>query len=254
MGSADLKNLLVIPSQTRPARPGRSRLQVLTPPSVLGFGPGGVALWVGAPDRPGVQVVICSGQVAAIETVHILLYARLTVLAADARLSVRYNAVAERELQPLVLALRRRVAAAERELPPAPAALAALPYKWRRLLASDAVRLETGEQVAAVAGPLPVPRRAEPAYGAVVLTARELVTLADPVSVERAGGRYGVDTHYIPRDRIETVRADGQGLGVRACGTDIALPLGEDLAHRAVAAFARHVPVAAPAASPDAPH
>jgi hypothetical protein len=150
--------------------------------------------------------------------------------------------------------LRRRVAAAERELPPAPAALAALPYKWRRLLASDAVRLETGEQVAAVAGPLPVPRRAEPAYGAVVLTARELVTLADPFSVESAGGRYGVDTHSIPRDRIEMVRADGQGLRVRACGTDIALPLGEDLAHRAVDAFARHVPVAAPAASPDAPY
>ena len=82
---------------------------------------------------------------AAIETAQILLYARLTVLAADARLNPHYNAVAKHELHPLVLA-----------------------YKWRRLLTSDVALLGDGDPAVAVAGALPVPRRSQAAYAAVL--------------------------------------------------------------------------------------
>lgn len=216
---------------------------MLTPASVLGFGPGGVALWVGPPARPGVRVAVPAREVAAIETVHILLYARLTILAPQTRLSVRYNAVAEHELQPLVRALRRRISgSAQGGLPHDVVLDSGLPYKWRRLLASDIARLDDEEAVAAVADPVPVPRRSEAAYGAVVLTARELVVLADPVQAERAGGRYGVDAHHIPRARIESLSAEGPLLRVQALGVDLRLSLGEDLSGRAAKHFAGYLP------------
>lgn len=210
---------------------------------MLGVGPGGVALWVGAPALPGVRVVLRPQQVAAIETTQILLYARLTILATDARLNLHYNAVTEHELRPLVRLLRRSVAPTELDLPDLPAPNAGLPLKWRRLLASDAVRLDDGDPVAAVAGALPVPRRAEAAYAAVVLTPRELVVLADPVHADTTGGHHGLDTHSVPRARIERIRADGPLLRVRVCGADLQLPVGEHLSTRAVRAFARHLPV-----------
>jgi hypothetical protein len=243
--AGDIQDLLVVPCQARPAHGGRSGRQLLTPVTVLGAGPGGVALWVGAPARPGVRVVVPAEQVAAVETMHILLYARLTILAADARLSLRYNAVAAHDVQPLIRALRHRIARTSRgALPRNRVPAAELPYKWRRLLASDAVRLEGGEPVVVVAGSLPVPRRAEPAYGAVALTARELIVLVDPVHAERGGGRYGVDAHHIPRSRIEDLCADGPLLRVRSCGADLQLPLGEEVSGQAVQAFARYVPSA----------
>ncbi len=243
-GIRDVEDLLVVPAQARPGRLGGSRLQILTPAGVLGFGPGGVALWVGAPALPGVRVVLRPQQVAAIETTHILLHARLTILATDARLTIHYNAVAEHELHPLLRSLRRRVAHTELDLPDAPVPNAGLPYKWRRLLVSDAVCLDDGDPVAAVAGRLPVPRWSEPAYAAVVLTPRELVFLADPVHTEPTGGRHGLDTHCIPRARIEQVRADGPLLRVRVCGADLQLPLGDELSARVVHTFARHLPTA----------
>lgn len=230
VGTGGLADLLVVPAQARPARSGRSRRQVLT-------------LWVGPPARPGVQVAVSAREVAAIETVHILLYARLTILAPQTRLSIRYNAVAEHELQPLVRALRRRITGSAQDgLPYDVRPDSGLPYKWRRLLASDIARLDDGETVAAVAGPVPGPRRSEAAFGAVVLTARELVVLADPVQAERAGGRYGVDAHHIPRARIESLSAEGPLLRVQALGVDLRLPLGEDLSGRAAKLFAGYLP------------
>ncbi|MFD3310608.1 hypothetical protein [Streptomyces sp. NPDC058694] len=243
VGIRGVEDLFVVPAQARPGR-GGGRRQILTPASVLGFGPGGVAMWVGAPALPGVRVVLRPEQVAAIETAHILLYARLTILATDARLNIHYNAVADHELRPLLLALRRRVAGTELELPAAPEPNAGLPYKWRRLLSSGAACLDDGDTVVAVAGALPVPRWAEAAYAAVVLTSRELVVLADPVHADGAGARHGVDTHCIPRARIEQIRADGQFLRVRVGGADLQLPLGGELAARVVDAFARHLPTA----------
>lgn len=244
VGVSTFRDVFVVPAHTRPGRMGGSRLQLLTPAGVLGFGPGGVGLWIGAPAEPGVRVALRPEQVAAIETSHVLLYARLTILATDARLNIHYNAVAEHELHPLVLALRRRVAPTELDLPDVPVPNAGLPYKWRRLLTSHTARLNGGDPVAAVAGPLPVSLRSDPAYAAVVLTPRELVVLADPVLVERTGGRHGLDTHCIPRTRIEQVRADGPLLRVRVSGADLQLPLGERLSARTVHAFARHLPVA----------
>ncbi len=244
VGAGDADDLLVLPAHTRPGRLGDSRLQILTPSSVLGFGPGGVALWVGAPALPGVRVALHPQRVAAIETAHILLYARLTIFATDARLNVHYNAVSGHHLHPLVQSLRRRVARTELDMPDAPAPNAGLPYKWRRLLTSDAARLDDGDPVAAVAGALPVPRRSEAAYAAVVLTPRELVVLADPVHADTTGGRHGLDTHAIPRASIEQVRADGPLLRVRVCGADLQLPLGQELSARVVHEFARYLPIA----------
>ncbi|MFE9645532.1 hypothetical protein ACFYO0_15780 [Streptomyces sp. NPDC006365] len=243
VGIRDFRDVFVVPAHTRPGRLGGSRLHLLTPAGVLGFGPGGVALWVGAPAEPGVRVALRPEQVAAIEMAHALLYARLTILATDARLNIHYNAVAEHELHPLVLSLRRRVAPTELDLPDAPVPNTGLPYKWRLLLTSPTARLNDGDPVAVVAGPLPVPLRSDPAYAAVVLTPRELVVLADPVHTDRSGGRHGLDTHCIPRTRIEQVRMDGPLLRVRVCGADLQLPLGERLSARAVHAFARHLPV-----------
>lgn len=244
VGTEDVEDLLVVPAQARPGRLAGSRLQILTPASVLGFGPGGVALWAGAPALPGVRVVLRPQQVAVIETAQILLHARLTILATDARLNLHYNAVAGHELHPLLLSLRRRVAGTELDLPDAPLPHAGLPYKWRRLLTSDAASLADGEPIAAVAGALLVPRRSAAAHAAVALTPRELVVLADPVRADRTGGRHGVDTRCIPRARIEQVRADGPLLRVRVCGADLELPLGEELSARVGHAFARHLPTA----------
>lgn len=243
VGAGDAEHLFVAPAQTRPGRLGGSRLQILTPTRVLGFGPGGVALWVGAPALPGVRAVLRPQQVAAIETAQILLYARLTILAADARLDLHYSAVAKHELHPLVRSLRRRAATTELDLPDASDVQGGLPYKWRQLLASDAVLLGDGDPVAAVAGALPVPRRSAAAYAAVLLTPRELVVRADPVHGGRTGDHHGVDTHFIPRTRIEQVRAEGPLLRVRVGEADLHLPLGEDLSARVVHAFGRHLPV-----------
>lgn len=191
----ELGHVRVVPSQARPAAPG-SRCQLLTPVSVLGFEPDGVALWVGTPARPAVQVVVETRQVAAVETMHILLYARLTVHAAHARLSVLKRPRRPRTTY-LLLALRQRAALAEDDVPRTPAPDAGLPHKWGRLLASDAARLVNGEPIASVRGPLSVPRHAEAAYAAVCLSTRELVVLSDPVHTPSAAGRCGVDAHCI---------------------------------------------------------
>lgn len=243
VGAEGLGDLIVVPGQSRPTASARGRRHVLTPQSVLGLGPGGMALWVGAPARPGVRAVVAAPEVAAIEAMHILLYARLTVLARDVRLSVRYNAVAEHDVHPLVLALRRRASIPVPGLPSGRVPDAGLAYKWRRLLVTDAVRLDGGESAAVVAGPLPVPRRAEPAYATAVLTARELVILADPLHADSTGGRYGVDVHHIPRAGIEHIRAGGPVLRVRARGADLVLPLGEELSGRVAEVFGPHLPM-----------
>jgi hypothetical protein len=244
VGAAGPRDLFVAPAQSRPGRLGRQGLQILTPVRVLGFGPGGVALWVGAPAEPGVRAVLRPQRVAVIETAQILLQARLTILAADLRLNLHYSAVGEQALRPLVASLRRRAADLGMSLPAASISGVGLPYKWRRLLAADLALLSDGDPVAAVAGALPVPRRTEAAYAVVALTPRELVVRTDPVSGHAAGGRHGVHTYFVPRARIERVRADGPlGLRIRVGGADLRLPLGEDLSARVVDAFAQHLPV-----------
>lgn len=105
-------------------------------------------------------------------------------------------------------------------------------------------RLDDGDPVAVVAGALPVPPRSEAAYAAVVLTPRELVVLTDPLHAERTGGRHGVDTHVIPRARIEQVHADDRHLRVRVCGADLRMPLGQELSRRVVHTFAHHLHIA----------
>lgn len=254
VGADGVQQLIVLPARIRhghlgDSRHGVGRRPILTPAGVLGFGPGGVALWVGAPALPGVRVVLDPRQVAAIETAQVLLDSRLTILADDARLDIHYNAVAERALDPLVRNLRSRAALStpdmRPDLPDAPVPNAELPYKWRQLLASDAVRLDAGDPVAVVAGALPVPKGSKAAYAAVVLTPRELVVLADPVNTDATGGRLGVDTHFVPRANIEQVRADGPLLRVRVRGADLQLPLGRQLSTRTVRTFARHLPIAA---------
>jgi len=254
VGADGAQQLIVLPARIRhghlgDSRNGGGRRPILTPAGVLGFGPGGVALWIGAPALPGVRVALEPRQVAAIGTTQVLLDSRLTILAAHARLDVHYNAVAERALLPLVRNLRRHAARSTPDLPPdlpdAPVPNAELPYKWRQLLASDAVRLDAGEPVAVVAGALPVPKGSEAAYAAVVLTPRELVVLADPLDTDATGGRHGVDTHFVPRANIEEVRDDGPLLRVRVQGADLQLPLGRQLSTRTVRAFAHQLPIAA---------
>lgn len=240
----DVHDVLVIPAQARPAGLGRNRRLVLTPASVLGFGTDGAALWVDTPGWPSVAAVIRAEQVAAVETVHILLFARLTISSATARLNIRYNAVADDQLRPLVLGLRRRVAETELAVPAGVEPGVDLPDKWERLVAGSVPRLFPEEPIAAVAGVLPTSRRAGLAHAAVALTPRELSILTDPIHADpsAAGPQYGVDAYHIPRARIESLHAEGVTLLVRANGADLPLSLGKDLASRAAEAFAGHLP------------
>ncbi|MET7775007.1 hypothetical protein ABZU94_08695 [Streptomyces mirabilis] len=235
--------MLVIPAQARPVGLGHSPRQILTPTSALGFGTAGVALWVETTPQPGVRVVIPFQQVAAVGTEHILLSARLTIRSTAARLTARYNAVADDQLRPLMLDLRRRTAVCAAELPTASDLGMELPYKCRRLLEGHTPRLYDGEPVA---GRLPVPRRTEPAHAVVALTVGKLVVLTDPVhsAALTVGDLLGVDAHHIPRAGIETVRVAGASLRVLSRRVNLELPLGADLATGVVEAFAGYLPVA----------
>lgn len=126
-GAWRLDQLFVVPASAR-RLVGRRDRWVATPAQVLGLADG-AALWVDTDPEPGVVAAIALDELAAIDHVQILLYARLTFLAPDRRLTVRYNAVARHALEDELAAVR--AAAAGYPLPvPSDEPPPALAHKW----------------------------------------------------------------------------------------------------------------------------
>ena len=106
-GLESMKQLLIIPSSVRAV--GRRNRKVITPMEVLAVGTRAVGLWAEKP-APAVRVAIGLDELAALEDVHILLYGRLSFLSRDNRLTIRYNTVCRRILEPVLQRLREKLA------------------------------------------------------------------------------------------------------------------------------------------------
>ncbi len=248
-GVEDLRQLFVIPSCVRFTGQGADK--VVSPLQVVALGERAVGLWTAEPG-PGVRAVIGIDSLAYIEDIHILLYGKLTFFSRQGRISIRYNTVARRVLEPALLALRLRVAGAPGPMPlseqPEP-----LPFKWRLIAGSPFYRL--GDQEPAVcrfshrnrgsARP-----RARSRAHLLMMTPRELLSLADPaLSIHN----FGVDGYYIPRCGIEDARFGDDGLRLKVSGATLELPLDERLREAARLWLSGPGQTSAPASDPGLP-
>ncbi|MCX7037982.1 MAG: hypothetical protein NT005_02435 [Spirochaetes bacterium] len=224
-GVEDLGQLFIIPSCVRMT--GRRAESVMTPLRVAALGTRAVGLWTAEP-TPGLRAAIGIDSLAYIEDIHILLYGKLTFFARDARISLRYNTVARRVLEPALIALRERVAGASAPMPPSDQP-EPLPFKWRLIAGSPFSRL--GEHVPAIyrfacgarASGGPRNRRRD---HLLMLTPRELLSLRDPLDSVHS---YGVDSHSIPRRGIEEALFGDGSLRLKVRGTTLELALDERL-------------------------
>lgn len=215
-------DLLVVPRGVRHVGDRRSDL-VATPPLVLALGREAVGLWT--QDR--VWSTIPYHALAAVGDARILLYGRLSLLAAHGRLTVRYNAGYRARLVPLIQTLRTRGARCGAPVPALPTVPPPerLPYKWRLLTTGESSRLDLNEPATVLLGrrrPLPGTRIA----AAMVVSAREVAVLIEPNLVSR----YGIDGCYLPRAGLQQADADGALLRVRVRDVAIQLDVGTELA------------------------
>ncbi len=229
-GAQELDQLVVMPSSPRRVGDGRWRW-VETPTQVLGFGNQGVGLWVDATPAPGVQRVIPHADLAAIADERILLYGRLSFLAGDQALRVRYNTVSRWHLQPALGSLRRSVATQPGPVPDVEPPT--LPHKWRVITNSEMVRPAAGEKVAVFFGSYRTHRRRHACPALLAVTSRELIVVRQPYG-DPAG--YGSDALYVPRQRIEQLEVERSTLRLRAAGTHLELLLDDALAAAALSA------------------
>ena len=227
-GIRALDQIFIIPWAVR--SPGWPAPKVISPNSVLGLGDHAVGLWTEKPD-PGVKVVIALERVSAIEDVAILLYGRLSFVPFGDRLTIRYNTVARREMEPALLALRKRLAGSAQPLPSAEPDAVEPPFKWKVVLKEPLVRLEESSPVVysftSVRG-----RLREAAHRQLLaMNPHELVYLCDPMDSTEP---YGVDSFIIPRTRITHVQNGRDGLEVLSNGARIRIPMAEALRETAV--------------------
>lgn len=225
-GAWRLDQLFVVPASAR-RLVGRRDRWVATPAQVLGLADG-AALWVDTDPEPGVVTAIALDELAAIDDVQILLYARLTFLAPDRRLTVRYNAVARHALEDELAAVR--AAAAGYPLPvPSDEPPPALAHKWAHLVSSPAICLAPGDPTIACTGDLPADR-GEPATVLLALTPRELIVARDPDATVLGGASpYGHDILAVPRRQLEGVERTGSGARLQAGGIDVDVTLSPSL-------------------------
>jgi hypothetical protein len=209
---------------------GTRGVLVMTPASVLMIGPRAVGLWTeGA--SPGVKAVIPVGDLAAIEDVTVLLYGRLSFLAAGRRITIRYNTVGRSMLEPALLSLRRLMAGPAREVP-REGDEAALSFKWRNVLAEAAARLDAGAAAAFAFQSVPGRGRGEPVRGELLLlNPRELALLREP---RDWGAAYGVDSFVVPRDRVTSLAERGETLEVESRGAVIPVEMAPALRRTAL--------------------
>ncbi len=218
--------LLVIPSCVRLI--GLGSRKVITPAQVLGIGTRAVALWTEKPE-PGVKVSIPLDELCGIEDIHILLYGKLSFISSSQRLTIRYNTVCRRVLEPLLSSLRKNLAGPGMTLPvkgcPDPSEAAGpadIPYKWNFLLHSPFSTLDdSAPRVFQYSQDAPR-RKRKPRGHLMIVTPYELVSLRDPVDSFHS---YGVDSLFIPRARIQGVTVRPTGVDVAAGGASFSLSL-----------------------------
>ena len=257
--AGELWQLLVIPASVRPVASGRRWRWVATPTEVLGLGKAAVGLWVarsqeggpldlprggatGAPppmaDLAGeVRETIPLGDLAFVEDVRILLSGRLTFVAKDRALRVRYSTVARYDMRPALDDVRATLAGEPLALP-APA-VPPLPVKWQILAQTPSIRLNDRDATVLYDEPRTGRRRTRPTL--VALTPYELVVAREPtqgLSVDR----YGVDSVHVARHRVERISPAGESLAIRARDADLDIDVGERLVAEARDAFAGLLP------------
>jgi len=228
-GVRHLEQIFIIPWAVRST--GMLAQKVISPNSVLALGDHAVGLWTEKPE-PGVKITIPLEMVAAIEDVTILLYGRLSFVPFGDRLTIRYNTVARREMEPALLAFRKRLAGSAHPLPPVEPDVVAPPFKWTVILRDPLVRLEESLPVvysfASVQG-----RSRDKAARRQLLAMNpyELVYVCDPTESTEP---YGVDSFVVPRSRITKVEIREDQLEVTSNGADISISMAKPLREAAV--------------------
>jgi len=240
-GVEELRQILIIPSSVRAT--GLGNQKVITPLQVLAVGARAVGLWAAKPE-PGTKVIVTLKDLAAIEDVQILLYGRLSFLARDQRLTIRYNTVCRRVLEPPLHTLRRRIAAPGCA-PPQPSGKAPpLPFKWNFLLAWPFSTLDPNAPRDFQFLCEPRRKRGWIERGhMLVLTPWELVSMRDPPESDHS---YGVDSFFMARSRIQAVAPGQKGVEITVNGARFVLSLAPPLL-AAVAAWFATAPEAASA-------
>jgi len=220
--------VFVIPASVRfTSSAGR---KVITPTQVLAIGPRAVALWAEGP-TPGIAVSISLEELAYLEDIVILLYGRLSFFSAGSRLTIRYNTVARRWLEPSLLALRKRISGGSGALPRI-REQPALPYKWDVILHSPFLDLGEGPPPAYHYCATAARNRKLPAKGQLLLlSAAELIYVRDSQDPLMF---YGVDRFLLPRSRVESIRAESRALEATCNGADISLAMPQPLVETAV--------------------
>lgn len=218
-GIEGLHQLFVIPFAVR--QTGLRRSMVTTPLSVLAVGSRAVGLWTEKPS-PGLAAAVRLDELEVIEDVTILLYGRLSFISAGRTLTVRYNTVSRRQLEPALLALRRRVAGPGLPVP-TEQATGSLPFKWNHLLNGSLARLRENAPAAFRFACVPArSRRAAPLGHLLVLNPFELVWMRDPPGDDV---RYGVDSFIIPRSRLTALGGAETGRRIDGSRSVFALPM-----------------------------
>ncbi len=241
-GSLPLDRTLLIPRSSRPI--DRScRRHVTTRLQVLGFGERGSGLWVEGRGRDPVAIVPID-RIAVIEDVSVLCYRRLSIRAADARLSVRYAPDAHPHLAGPIAWLRRRISGDVRGAVPWQGLHAigetTIPDAWRAI--AGLVTAEAGKSGASLLfGRVPSCDGGSPRGALVALTATELIVLAEPNGASAAV--LTPQALVMPRRLLQSASAEDDRLVTRSGGVERGVRLGS----RLTAAAAELIDCAGPA-------
>jgi hypothetical protein len=226
----DLRQVFIIPWAVRSI--GLGNRKVISPNSVLAIGGRAVALWTEKP-QPGIKITIPLEEVAAIEDVTILLYGRLSFVPFGQQLTIRYNTVARRMLEPVLLDLRRKLCGPPRAVPREDDRESELPFKWHNLIRSPQVRLDQDAPVAFRFHNRPKRSRHDHERGELlVLNPYELIYLCDPPDSLH---QYGEDSFIIPRSRMSEVRTVEKAAAVTSNGARISIAMAPALSRAAAA-------------------
>lgn len=226
-GSLPLDRVLMMATSSRPIDHS-SRRWVTARRQILGFGERAAGLWVEGRGRDP-AVVVRMDRIGAIEDLAVLSFRRLSIRAADARLSLRYAPESRSLLVPPLSWLRRKIDGDVRgEVPWLGARTAGtgmIPEAWQSI--ADLVSHEAGPQGAAMVFGL-VPSRGDHRVdrGALVaITAAELIVLAqsDPADI---GAGSSPQLVLLPRRALQAVRDEGDRLALRSAGVERILRLG----------------------------
>ena len=212
-GVKTLRQLLVIPPSVRSTGLGSGK--VITPLEILALGSRAVGLWTEKPE-PGLRVTISLDELAGVEDVQILLYGRLSFLSSARRVTIRYNLVCRRMMEPTLLELRKKVAGPGLKVPCEPPQSIEIPFKWNFLLSIPFSTLDEDAPRVFRFRAEPSRRRGRPGTGhLLILSPYELVLMRDPV---KSLHPYGVDCFLIPRARIQGVSVGEAAAQIEANG------------------------------------